>query len=648
MEISNFYDDLSITDVQEKAAPVGDSLRVAVTKTSAQGQAAQSATPNLMSFSTDENSIWFNRKKYGVYILDSTKELDKNSTTEDIQSFLGDFTYDKWVDAVNRGNLVFIRAYNILYPVAIYSTNSELLQIVYNFSTSAILISITYSADKGYSYSLSETPLLSRGDVINSLNTGDPQKPLSAAMGKKLNDEKLAKTDVVNSLSDSSTNKALSAAQGKALNDKLSSNKISINFSAINNTSDSATIKGYMGNLDGTALVTKLTYGATLIDSSSEDWVITPQEVSASKVVFVGLKLQSFRIFTKTITVTISGSNYTNMAVITADRYVPNVVNNLTSSDTANALSAAQGKALNDKISALGSVYRIKGSKTNISEVLALTDAKVGDVWNVINAFTLNGKPFPASTNIVCITATSSSDHDEGNWDPIGGVVDLSPYAKKTEVEESDNEIWEQLGVVVSKDEIVNNLTSTNTDKPLSAAMGKQLNDEKISRSEIVNNLITNDSSKPLSAAQGKKLQDEKLSETDASNTYLTKTSAESTYAKKADGISHYSIGELTALSSNPTQEQLKTALGAPSAFRNAIDSGKLILVTGSANVQSQKSATCIIDSGNVIVKYLHPGNNDWTVIAKCVPASSGDNWDNAQFSVRIVKPLDSAGIIIE
>ena len=465
MKISNLYDDLSITDVQEKAAPVGDSLRVAVTKTSAQGQAAQSATPNLMSFSTDENSIWFNRKKYGVYILDSTKELDENSTTEDIQSFLGDFTYDKWVDAVNRGNLVFIRAHNILYPVAIYSTNSELLQIVYNLSTSAILISITYSADKGYSYSLSETPLLSRGDVINSLNTDDSQKPLSAAMGKKLNDEKLAKTDVVNSLSDSSTNKALSAAQGKALNDKLSSNKISINFSAINNTSDSATIKGYMGNLDGTALVTKLTYGATLIDSSSEDWVITPQEVSASKVVFVGLKLQSFHIFTKTITVTISGSNYTNMAVITADRYVPNVVNNLTSSDTANALSAAQGKALNDKISALGSVYRVKGSKTNISEVLALTDAKVGDVWNVINDFTLNGKPFPASTNIVCVTATSPSDHDEGNWDPIGGTVNLSAY--------------------IPKSDIVNAVTSQDTNKPLSAAQGYKLQTEKFAKNDV-------------------------------------------------------------------------------------------------------------------------------------------------------------------
>ena len=622
MKISNFYGNLSITDVQEKAAPVGDSLRVAVTKTSAQGKAAQSATPNLMSFSTDENSIWFNGKKYGVYVLKEFNDINDSSNSQEIQSFLGDFTYDKWEEARNVGSLVFVTITGTLCPAAINvdtaPSNSDILvDIFVNSNAFQLHISVQYSASTGYSAKILSDYSVNLSDIVNSLDKEFSDKPLSAAMGKKLNDEKLAKTDVVNSLSDSSTNKALSAAQGKALNDKLSSNKISINFSVINNTSDSATIKGYMGNLDGTALVTKLTYGATLIDSSSEDWVITPQEVSASKVVFVGLKLQSFRIFTKTITVTISGSNYTNMAVITADRYVPNVVNNLTSSDTANALSAAQGKALNDKISVLGSVYRIKGSKTNISEVLALTDAKVGDVWNVINAFTLNGKPFPASTNIVCITATSSSDHDEGNWDPIGGTVDLSPYAKKTEVEESDNEIWEQLNAVVNKDEIVNNLTSTNTDKPLSAAMGK-------------------------------KLQDEKLSKTDANNTYLTKVNAESTYAKKADGISHYSIGELTALSSNPTQEQLKTALGTPSAFRNAIDAGELILVTGNANVQSQKSATCIIDSGNVIVKYLHSGNNDWTVIAKCVPASSGDNWDNAQFSVRIVKPLDSAGIIIE
>lgn len=466
--------------------------------------------------------------------------------------------------------------------------------------------------------------------VVDNLDSTSTTSALSANQGRVLKglvDGKLAKSDVVNSLSDTSTTKALSAAQGKALNDKFNGNKININFSATSNSTDNATIKGYMGNIDGATLVNKLTYGANLVDSSSEDWVITLQEVSATKVSFTGIKFAGFNLYSKNISVTISGSNYTNMTAAQGSRFVPAINNTLTSTSTSEALSAAQGKALNDRINGLGSPYKVKGTKTNISDVLAFTDAKVGDVWNVTNEFMMQGKKYPAGTNVVCVTATSSLAHDDRNWDALGGTVDLTPYltesdasntyAKKADTDTSFEEIWEQLGVVVAKDEIVNNLTSSETNKPLSAAMGK-------------------------------KLQDEKLSKTDANNTYLTKENAESTYAKKADGISHYSIGELTALSSNPTQEQLKTALGTPSAFRNAIDAGKLILVTGKANVQSQKSATCIIDSGNVIVKYLHPGNNDWTVIAKCVPASSGDNWDNAQFSVRIVKPSDSAGITIE
>lgn len=110
------------------------------------------------------------------------------------------------------------------------------------------------------------------------------------------------------------------------------------------------------------------------------------------------------------------------------------VVNNLTTTDTSKALSAAQGKALNDKISGLGNVYRVKGTKTNLSDVLALIDAKVGDVWNVTNDFTLGGKPYPANTNVVCITATSSSDHDEGNWDPLGGTVNLTTYVPKSDI----------------------------------------------------------------------------------------------------------------------------------------------------------------------------------------------------------------------
>lgn len=564
---------MPVSDVEALAAN-GQKLRVAVTKTSAQGKSAQSATPNLMSFSTDENSIWFNGKKYGVYILKGFENLSTGSNTGVIQSFLGDFTYDRWVDAVNTGNVVFVETNNVLTPASVYANNSEDLNIMFVTPTHTYFVSIHYSTGSGYSIGLIQQDSLVRAaDVNNTLTNSSTDKPLSAAMGKKLNDEKLAKTDVVNNLTTTDTTKALSAAQGEVLNSKFKYNYISINFSAINNTSDSATIKGYMGNIDGNVLVTRLTSGATLIDSSSEDWVITPQEVSTSKVVFVGLKLQSFRIATKTITVTISGSNYTNMAVITADRYVPNVVNNLTSSDTANALSAAQGKALNDKISALGSVYRIKGSKTNISEVLALTDAKVGDVWNVTNAFTLGGKPYPANTNVVCITATSSSDHDEGNWDPLGGTVNLSTYVPK---------------------------------------------------SDIVDNLSTSDSKKPLSAKQGLALAAMITELEDNKETYQLLKTLES--------------GTLS------TQSEIDAILGPYSSFNATLNAGKVIhgVYKDSTNRMHTVAFSAFNDTTNSRVRMFAMLSNSTLLYIQAT--HSGTNWTSATTSEE---PF-SAGITIE
>lgn len=446
---------MPMSDVEALAAN-GQKLRVAVTKTSAQGKSAQSATPNLMSFSTDENSIWFNGKKYGVYILKGFENLSTNSDTSAIQSFLGDFTYDRWADAVNTGNIVFVETNNILIPASVYANNSEHLNIMFVALTHTYVVSIHHSTGSGYSIDpIQQDSLVRVADVNNTLTSSSTGEPLSAAMGKKLQDEKLAKTDVVNNLTTTDTSKALSAAQGKALNDKFNGNKININFSATSNSTDNATIKGYMGNIDGATLVSKLTYGANLVDSSSDNWVITLQEVSATKVLFTGIRFAGFNLYSKNISVTISGSNYTNMTVAQGSRFVPAINNTLTSTSTSEALSAAQGKALNDRISGLGNVYRVKGTKTNLSDVLALTDAKAGDVWNVTNAFTLGGKPYPANTNVVCITATSSSDHDEGNWDPLGGTVDLSTY--------------------VPKSDIVDNLSTSDSKKPLSAKQGLAL-----------------------------------------------------------------------------------------------------------------------------------------------------------------------------
>lgn len=297
---------MPMSDIEALAAN-GQKLRVAVTKTSAQGKAAQSATPNLMCFSTDENSVWFNGRKYGIYILKGYENLSDGSQTGTIQSFLGEFTYNVWSSAQVNGNIVLVKNNSTVMIASVYVNNeANELTLYMNDGDSVYHVGITYSTGGGYSISeIGKFNLISEGSIINVLTSTSSNKPLSAAMGKKLQDEKLAKTDVVN---------------------------------------------------------------------------------------------------------------------------------NLTTTDISKALSAAQGKALNDKISALGSVYRIKGSKTNISEILALTDAKVGDAWNITNAFTFGGKPYPANTNIVCITATSTSDHDENNWDPIGGTVDLSPYAKKSDL----------------------------------------------------------------------------------------------------------------------------------------------------------------------------------------------------------------------
>ena len=325
---------MPMDDVEALAAN-GQKLRVAVTKTSAQGKSAQGATPNLMSFSTDENSIWFNGKKYGVHLFkDSIYTLSTSSLHQDIVNALNGLdgsNIKSFVDAGVIGVFRLSESPNCYQGIVILGYEEEKptrihLYITDNhYNTKYILINISTPA-KYVVESVESSSLLRKADVVNSLTLTSTTAPLSAAMGKKLQDEKLAKSDVVN---------------------------------------------------------------------------------------------------------------------------------NLTTTDASKALSAAQGKVLNDRISGLGSVYRVKGTKTSLADVLAITNAVVGDVWNVTNAFTLGGKPYPENTNVVCITATSQSDHDEGNWDPLGGTVNLSIY--------------------VPKSDIVDNLSTSDPKKPLSAKQGLAL-----------------------------------------------------------------------------------------------------------------------------------------------------------------------------
>ena len=554
---------MPMNDIEALAAN-GQKLRVAVTKTSAQGKAAQSTTPNLMSFSTDENSVWFNEKKYGVYILKGYENLSNESQTGTIQSFLGEFTYNVWSSAQKNGNIVLVKNNSTVMVASVYvNDEANELTLYMNDEGAVYYVGITYSTGGGYSISeIGKINLISEGSIINVLTSTSSNRPLSAAMGKKLQDEKLAKTDVVNNLTTTDTSKALSAAQGKALNDKFNGNKINIKFSATSNSTDNATIKGYMGDIDGATLVNKLTYGANLVDSSSDDWVITLQEVSATKVSFAGIRFADFSLYIKNISITISGSNYTNMTVTQGSRFVPAINNTLTSTSTNEALSAAQGKALNDRISGLGNVYRVKGAKTNLSDVLALTDAKVGDVWNVTNAFTLGGKPYPANTNVVCITATSSSDHDEGNWDPLGGTVDLSTYVPK---------------------------------------------------SDIVDNLSTSDSKKPLSAKQGLALA-----------TMITELE---------DNKEIYQLLKTLESGTLSTQSEIDVVLGPYSSFNAALNAGKVIhgVYKDDINRMNTVAFSAFNDTTNSRVRMFAILNNSTLLYIQAT--YSGTNWTSATTS---------------
>lgn len=421
---------MPVSDIEALAAN-GQKLRVAVTKTSAQGKAAQSATPNLMSFSTDENSVWFNGKMYGVHKFNNVSSLNTNSTAEQVLSALNVSKSSELYDLAHKG-VLFIDTISG-NTIVKYEDGNDTFQLYVPSSDSRSIERLTITVSSNKVTGLTTISHLMVDDIRNTLTSAETAKVLSAAMGKKLQDEKLAKTDVVN---------------------------------------------------------------------------------------------------------------------------------NLTTNEASKALSAAQGKALNDKISGLGSVYRVKGTKTNLSDVLALTDAKVGDVYNVTNAFTLGGNPYPANTNVVCITATSSSDHDEGNWDPLGGTVNLSTYVPK---------------------------------------------------SDIVDNLSTSDSKKPLSAKQGLALA-----------TMITELE---------DGKETYQLLKTLESGTLSTQSGIDAILGPYSSFNAALNAGKVIhgVYKDSTNRMNTVAFSAFNDTTNSRVRMFAILNSSTLLYIQAT--YSGTNWTSATTS---------------
>ena len=113
------------------------------------------------------------------------------------------------------------------------------------------------------------------------------------------------------------------------------------------------------------------------------------------------------------------------------------------------------------------SAYKIKGSKKSLAEVLAVPSAVVGDVYNITAQFTLDGKPYPAGTNVVFIGHGESEGTDnpklETQWDALGGTVDLSPYATTSALNDAKRELTTTINGVDSEVKKLSTTVGTHT-----------------------------------------------------------------------------------------------------------------------------------------------------------------------------------------
>lgn len=155
-------------------------------------------------------------------------------------------------------------------------------------------------------------------------------------------------------------------------------------------------------------------------------------------------------------------------------------------------------------------VFGLSMSSSNEEIKTALGENTYDDILQMVNRgilfLNINNK---ALQHVMIRIENKGSS--EGDYLHIQGFSDASDtaYMKIRHYSGSFN-ITENVkrDKLLFKSGIVNELVATITDLPLSAAMGKKLQDEKLAKEDVVDNLTTDEASKALSAAQGKALND--------------------------------------------------------------------------------------------------------------------------------------------
>lgn len=137
--------------------------------------------------------------------------------------------------------------------------------------------------------------------------------------------------------------------------------------------------------------------------------------------------------------------------------------------------AAASSSASKTNTNLNNNTYKFLTYKDNThteAQIKALTSAKVGDFYIASDT----------GTAWICVTAINGTA-SASSWEKAGSSADVSAFVTAVDAGAITNTVPQtfeghQVSEFVLKTDVVNNLTSTATNVPLSAAQGKALNDK--------------------------------------------------------------------------------------------------------------------------------------------------------------------------